>query len=227
MTPVEMVPLTGSDEDLLATLDAFKERYSIAGTDDDDLLLGILRAVSARLAGRDGANRLANGAPSLLKAERIVDLSADHPNLRSLWLPAWPIVEVDEVLEALDGAFDDAEPLVEDEDFQVDAAGGRLVRIGGPWLQGERTIRVTWTGGYTGPNEYLGAGYEAVAGEVQLPQDVQGAAIEQAGFVWQRRTSLGLSGASAGGGSTSYGAEDDLLPGVRKVMEAYRRMTIG
>jgi len=227
VTPVEMELLAGSDEALLATLDAFKARYGIAGTDDDETILGILRGVSARLASDPAcAGRSVAGAPALLKGEWTADLSPDAPSRRSLWLPAWPIVEVTEVLEAEDGAFGDATPLVEDEDFQADAAAGRLIRIGGYWLQGERTIRVQWTGGYTGPNEYLGAGYEAEAGEVRLPQDVQDACVQQAGYAWQRRSSLGLSGASAGQGSASWAAEDDLLPGVRETMKAYRRMMI-
>ena len=56
-----------------------------------------------------------------------------------------------------------------------------------------------------------------------LPEDLTEACLLQAGALWQRRTSLGLVGGSAGaGGSASYTALD-LLPDVRATCEAYRR----
>jgi len=62
--------------------------------------------------------------------------------------------------------------------------------------------------------------------DVLLPDDLIEAALEQAGFVWQRRSRLGLVGEGAHGGSISHYARDELLPGVRKTMDRYRRLLV-
>ncbi|HUU11239.1 MAG TPA: hypothetical protein VM431_11975 [Phycisphaerae bacterium] len=60
--------------------------------------------------------------------------------------------------------------------------------------------------------------------DVLLPGDVVEACLVQAGFQWQRRSRLGRSGESSRGGSVSHEARDELLPGVRTVMDRYRRL---
>ncbi len=57
-----------------------------------------------------------------------------------------------------------------------------------------------------------------------IPDDIVEACIQQAQFTYQRRDSLGLTAASAQGGSFSTYAQDNLLPGVADTMRAYKRM---
>jgi len=234
MTGIILEPITVGDagEALVCSLAQFKTRYGFQGEADDEAILQVLRGVSAQIAGACG--RVWGGQACLLKAERIHTIQVTLPNDPILYLPAWPVVDVDEVIEALYGAFDAEDELVADEDYALDAEHGTLERIGGGWLFGLRSVavaggavRVTYTAGYTSPSESEGAGYVAAAGEVLLPADLVEAGLQQSGFAWQRRSALGLAGGSAGqGGSASWSAEDDLLAGVKAVCQNYRRITI-
>ena len=246
------------DPRLVCTLAQFKERYGIEGLGDDAAILALLDGVSAQIAGACG--RFSGGEPALHALEREQIFSVE-PGLRHLYLPAWPIAAVDEAIEAPEGAFDDADPLVKDTDFTVKAASGCLCRVGAAWLWGEMAVFVSWTGGYTSPDVAVAGDYDAWAAstpyvvgdraqsgfgywrcieahtsgstfdqakwiqEFLMPSDLVEAALEQAGYAWQRRATQGMSGASAGqGGSFSDSAGDDLLKGVEAVCQRYRRL---
>jgi len=207
---------------MLTTLATFKARLGIGAEDttQDTLLQEILSAVSAMCEGPDGAN-----CPLEL-ADEVVTLSVPDFGTQQLWLPRWPIVAIDEVLEALWSRFEDSGvELVEGTDFFADKATGRLVAIGINFLQGIGTIQVTYTGGYTTPDQAAAEGYEAEAGEVPLPADIQHACLTQAVYEFQRRANPGVVSEGAGSSNANW-QEGGLLPGVQQILEKYRRYLV-
>jgi hypothetical protein len=200
---------------MLATLEQFKLRYGMTASGEDDVVTQILAGVSAQLASVAG--RTCSGSPCLEKTALTVLFSPD-PLLEALFLPAWPVISVASVKEAFSEAFSEAVALVDKTDYQVNRRSGILWRVGGPWLAGVNTVEIVYIGGYTP------AGSTPGTGETILPADLTDACLQQAGFVFQRRKSVGLSGVSAGGGSISSYAQDELLPGVRQAAESYRRL---
>ena len=238
---------------MLATVAQLKARYGITGETDDEALEQMLIGVSDMLGRATG--RVWAGEACLELAERTQRFSPEAGQ-SAIFLQARPVVEISEVTEALFGAFDDAEALVEGDDFYED--NGALIRIG-TWLSGIGTVEVAYKGGYTPPDVAVADDYEAwgsttayVAGDLVtsggftyecveahtsgetfdaekwqrnylLPADLTEAALQQAGYFWQRRSALGMSGAGAGqGGSFSAYAQDDLLPGVQAIVARYR-----
>jgi len=192
-----------------------------ADTDDDALLTSLILRVSDRLA--IAAGRVHNGAPCLEKADVVQYLSVDEASTHTLWLAAYPVVSVTEIKEALYGDYASVDALTENRDYQLRSDLGGLYRIGF-WLPGVKTVKGSYIGGYTPPDVYGAMGYEAAAGEVYLPADIEHAAIMQAAFWFGRRDKLGLTGAGVAGGTFTTYARDELLPEVRQVMASYRRM---
>jgi len=137
---------------MLATLAQFKMRNSIGSADtrQDGLINGILTGVSAQLAG--AAGRTYAGRPCLEKVSLTALLNVWEPRTEILHLPAWPVVSIASVTEALYGAFDDAGALTENEDYQVEPYVGALYRIGW-WLKGRQCVQVVYVGGYTPPTD--------------------------------------------------------------------------
>jgi hypothetical protein len=207
---------------MLCTLAQFKERYGITAATDDDAITSILQGVSAQL-GR-AAGRVWYGRPCLEKGEITFEPASIPPFTEFLFLPAWPVVAVESVIETALGDWAGGTELTAGEDYYSLAGRGILVRLAGYWPAGPLTVQAVYTGGYTPPSESEEDEWVAGDGEILLPDDIRDAALQQAGFVWERRASLGLSGQSAGGGSISTYAEDKLLPGVREIMAGYRRM---
>ena len=236
-----------------AQVKAFLE-IETADTAYDDLIDAIVEEVSGQCAAEAG--RIANGMPCLERTTTTL-LFSPEPATRDLWLPAYPVVEIGEIKEAYYGGFDDADALVENTDYQLDAARGRLIRIGN-WLAGDLCVRVAdLVGGYTrcaawvsgtaysagDTVHYAGAVYvcsddvtgstspaadddhwTVQTGQTPLPDEVRGAAIQQASFNFQRRKSLGLAGQSVQGASMQIYGRDELLPNVRQVIRRYNRM---
>lgn len=123
--------------------------------------------------------------------------------------------------------------------FATDLAAGKWVedtlwaawaasadyRVGDRRMVGGRYYHCTTA--HTGAAEF---GDDYTAGywheDYLLPDDLVEAAVQQAGYVWQRRANLGMSGGSAGQGGSFSAADnpDDLLPAVKGVCARYRRM---
>jgi hypothetical protein len=198
---------------MLATLAEFKARYGVSDTRDDAMITAIIEEVSAEIAA--AAGRVWGGTPCLERAEltQVFRLSGDGFRKR-LWLAAAPITSITSVKQSLDQDWDDTDALTELDDYyradNIGAIDHALAWTPGYW------VRVEYTGGFTP------AGSEALDGETAIPNDLRGACLQQAGFVWQRRNKLGLTGESAQGGSVSAYARDELLPGVRDVVARYR-----
>jgi len=142
---------------MLCTLANLKAHLGIASADTeyDTVLNAIIAGVSdslARIAGR-----VAGAEPCLEMIEDLV-VTLNVPPVRTyvLWLPAYPVIEITEVKEALYGDFAAATALTANTDYQLDAGVGGLYRIGW-WLPGVQTVRVTATGGYTPAEAWVSA----------------------------------------------------------------------
>jgi len=200
---------------MLATVEQFKLRYGLTGSAEDDVISQVLSGTSAQIAL--AAGRSWAGSPCLERSSLTLLFSPGRLT-QALFLPAWPVILISSVKEAALELFAGAPALVEKTDYQVARHSGILSRVGGPWLEGVNTVQVIYAGGY------VPAGSAPAENETALPAELTEACLQQAGFVFQRRKSLGLSGLSAAAGSISSYAQDELLPGVRQVAEAYRRL---
>lgn len=201
---------------MLCTLAQFKTRYDVSGTGHDTLITQILTGVSAQLAAEAG--RICQGVPALEKTTVTETITIRDDRLKTIILACRPVVLITEIKEALYGEFDDADAMVENDDYQIDKPLGLLHRVACNWLAGNLSVKVTYIGGYTSAGEVVGDG------ETALPDDIKEAALDQAGFVYQRRMSKGLTSESVQGGSISAYAQDKLLPGVVATMRRYRRL---
>ncbi len=80
------------------------------------------------------------------------------------------------------------------------------------------------TGGTTPPPSDTDH-WDVQAGEVPLPENIAGRAVQQIAYEFKRRDKLGVTSIGVQGGSFNTYARDDLLPDVRKTMAGYiRRM---
>jgi len=203
---------------MLCTLAQLKLRLGIGSADQtqDALLAQIITGVSAELAGAEGAGR------PLEEAEIVEHFSVDGIYCEAIYTRAWPIVSVDEVLETWDGDWEGADELVADDDYWIEAAAGAIHRLGW-WLPGRAAIRATYTAGYVPAETAADGEFEIADGQVLIPADITEAAIVQAVHSYQRRTSPGMTGESVQGASVNYYATQGLLPGVKAIMQRYRR----
>jgi len=204
---------------VLATVEQLKTRLGMGDANDDALLAGILAGVSARIAREAG--RVWRGQPCLeltaFAAANPLILNVPMRQTEWLWLPAWPVVAVTDVRESPDQDWTDADALDEGDDYNVDYVLGGLSR--GYWMTGAQTVRVLYSGGY------VPAGATPTAGQDALPSDLTEAAIEQATAVYNRRSHIGLTNASGGGGSVGFAvAGVPLMDGVREIVNTYRRL---
>ncbi len=202
----------------VCTLAQVKAQLNIglADTDPDAVLNQLIAGVSGAMARACG--RLCSGAASLEKAARTLLITVDEPRTHVLWLPAWPVVSVSEVKEAIYGGHADVTALVADEAYQLRSDIGGLYRIGF-WLSGVNTVKVTWIGGY------VAAGGTPGAGETAMPSDLVDAAIRQVIHEFNQRAKPGVRGEGVQGANVTFYSDDKLLPGVRNVCAGYRRMT--
>lgn len=183
----------------LCTLSQVKTRLSIPDSESgyDALLTGIIAGVSEQMAGSAGAGRpLEQG--SFVHAINVLDAQA-----AAIWLPVWPIVDVDEVLErpaGLVGTWTDATELTEDDEFSWNAESGLLVRVAGYWPTGLQSVRVSYDAGY------VAAGGTPQTGEFAMPSDIIEAAVQQCVHVYAKRDNPGIGGGGAGGANAYYPA---------------------
>ena len=200
----------------LCTLADVKAFLGIAAldTEHDAALNTQIAGVSAQLAR--AAGRIHDEIGVLEATTGAIQWFSPEPRTRLVYLAAYPVISITEIKEAAFGAFDDADALVENEDYQILKARGRLTRVGF-WLPGEQTVRVTYNGGYTAADDTPGKG------ETALPDDVVGAAIKQVAFYFRRRDQLGVTSAGVAGGSYTTYARDELLPDVRETMNRFAR----
>jgi len=154
---------------MLCSLDQFKSRYGFAGEADDDAIVSIIAGASAEVVRAMG--RTWGGLAVLEEARRTFTLSAESMT-RYLWLPAYPVSVIHTLTEGLDGLFEAGGrvglgELEEGEDFTVDQGAGTLLKVGGFWPFGERSVEIDCTGGYTPPDVAVLDDYAAwAAGDI-------------------------------------------------------------
>jgi len=153
----------------LCTRAQVKSFLEIASADTDhdaqlDMLIAGVSTQLARLAGR-----ISGGAACLEKGS-LVQYFSPPRRTAALWLPAYPVVSISEIKEAMYEGWSDATALTANTDYQIDLGTGQLNRVG-YWLPGMRTVKVTCIGGYrpadvvvTGPLEPDATGYYNAAG---------------------------------------------------------------
>ncbi|MCK4624568.1 MAG: hypothetical protein KAV00_04600 [Phycisphaerae bacterium] len=130
-----------------------------------------------------------------------------------LQLACYPIEAVSELKQAIDLDYDDADALVENEDFVIDQGVGVEANVGviqyrfGKFYDGPKVVRVTYTGGYwTGDVADLPEGARA------LPAPIRGPATQMAVHLFRNREKFGSRHISVGDMSVS-----EVLDGMLKV----------
>lgn len=234
---------------MLATLTAFKARYGIPGTADDVNITGILKGVSAQLAVAAGRSR----GLELVGRTQLISVLERTPVLHLDCWPIVSVSSLLQSLSAdftgetevsSDSYRIDAEAgclLAVGWNWCRGVNSVQVIYTGG-YTAG---LSDYLAGTNYAANDlviYLGQVYQAKAAitaatstpaadtahwtltsQVAMPDDIVEATLQQAGFVWQRRDNLGLSGGSLQGGSFSAYNQDALLPGVRETMSHYAR----
>jgi hypothetical protein len=196
---------------MLATLTQLKNRLGItlADTTDDgemELFLGLVSARFNRYCRRTFERSAA--ATLEFRASEMVVLVDRYPieavtgfDLKASELEGW-------VDQGLTGA-----------DYLIGPTGNTIELL---TVMGNRQelARVRYAGGYVEP------GTDPEAGQVELPADLNRAAIEQVVYLWQNKTRLGLTTVGGTGGSLAQFAELDLLPLVTATLNNHIRFTL-
>lgn len=182
----------------LADVKAFLEKTD---TEHDQLLTNLIEQVSARI--ERALNR------NLTKAERTEYFDKGE----SVYLlSAYPVDEAADFTVTLDG-----QSQTKDEDFYLDPEKGLIEFAYGTGDYKPRALVVTYTGGYA----------EDVNGVLQVPADLKRACLLQVAFEFRRRKDLGLRTVSMPDGSLSVNEPAALLPEVKQILAAHRRVTFG
>jgi hypothetical protein len=143
-----------------------------------------------------------------------VEYFSPRGQLLSLWALRFPIVSVASLVASYDSDFGAAHATtIAPVDYAVHEEFG-VVRLRYLWSGGgERTLRLTYTGGLA---------RETAA----LPDDLRRAVAEQAAYRFQRRQSLGVSGVNQGEGGGVTFMERDLLSSVKRRLDQFRRPVV-
>lgn len=213
---------------MLATLADFKTLMGWTETAHDALASLLIARASATAEGARCAGRALRR-----QADRVEYPVVRHARAVRLRLALPPIESVSEVVvtyvPASDAEFD-AEvaavgPMVEGEDYFVDATAGNLLRSDAWWPSSSsggvgRLIRVTYTGGYVDPAED-----PVPEGAIPPPEDLQHAVLQQAILLWQTRGAAGLTGGDFGKGGGAMRFRDDAIhPALVDATRGLRRL---
>jgi len=191
---------------------------------DDAVITQMIDLASNMIARAAGAYDAVAG--SLL--EMFVDRVETHVGgEKSIDAQGWPIAAVTELKEAaIISELADADALVEDEDFVVEAQRGRIWRLyggrQGRFLGGIKCVRLTYTGGYLVAGQIAPVGVTVPA----LPADVIQAACFQAKHMFEHRDHLGERSFNVGT-ATLDSVEQRLLPFVSQdIVPGLRRSNL-
>ena len=180
--------------------------YSV-GTDNDSLFELLIDSVSEMFNSRVGGTL----AKTTYTAQYF-----DGNGKESLVLPNFPVISITSIHEGgvllTEG---------EDGDYVVDHASGIIHRVGGTWLRGRHTIKITYVAGY------VVQGTAPAAGETALPADLKLACMIQVAREWKKSqgSEWGETSRSFPDGSTSH-VERGLLKEVEETLQKYRRYRV-
>jgi hypothetical protein len=197
----------------ICTLADVKERLGLTNTGNDIAIARIISNLESVFNSYTRRTLIAPGAD-------VTEYYTGQGN--RLQLARYPVISVTSIKEALDYDFDSATALTVDSDYRLVRAGanGIIYRPYGSWPSVEDSVQAIYRGGY------CPAGQAPGDGEFALPSDLREASIEQASFLFKRRDDIGLTGVSFEGGSISKFSAMDLLPMVKKILDAYRRPSL-
>lgn len=99
--------------------------------------------------------------------------------------------------------------LVDATEYEVDDQTGKLWRLLGTWWEGNRTVRVVYTGGLA-------------TATADVPDDLRMAAIKQVISAYKRRDDIGLQSKSADSQSVTIFDTDLIIKPVKTVLDYYR-----
>jgi len=187
-----------------------KDRLGLSGTDYDSVVDRIIVSAEALFNNYTRRTLIAPAG----------DVTEYHTGAGPrIQLNNYPVISITSITEALDYAFDSATALTADTDYRLIASGyyGIIQRLWCNWFNIADSIRVVYRAGYAA------AGAAPAAGEIALPNDLREAAIEQASFIFKRRSDIGLSSVGFDGGNINKFAAMKLLPIVEATLKTYRR----
>ncbi len=161
--------MTDSSQKMLCRLADVKSRLSILAGDTslDAELTRMIELVTGMIGGAQGVGRW-------MLETTVIQYVSPEPGVTAIWLRNWPVVSVESVREALYEQWDDAPDLVEGNDFQANRDRGILIRVGGRWLSGVRSVRAVYTAGYVLVDAWA-SGQEYSAGDL----------VELDGSIWR------------------------------------------
>ena len=178
-----------------------------AGTTNDTLFELLIDSVSEMFNGR---------VARMLAKTTHTDVYIDGNGKESLILPNFPIVSITSIHE--DGVL-----LTEGAaaDYVVDYACGIIHRVGGVWLRGRKTVKITYTAGY------VVQGASPGTGETALPADIKLGCMIQVAREWKKTqgSEWGETSRNFPDGSTSH-VERGLLKEVEEILQKYRRYRV-
>lgn len=185
----------------IATLAEIKADLGITDTTDDAVLTRLIEAVQGRFDTYCRRIFLEVAA-----RQEIHDGGTSR-----IFVEAWPIESVSEVVIDGDQEWGSAESILASDDYLVDNRRGAILYGRGDvaWPSGKQCVRVTYSGGLVASDGTAANGY-VDAGHLQT---LKRALMMQVEFEWRNRLTLGQQSASMQGASVSL-APAALLPEV-------------
>ncbi len=201
--------------DSLCTLMDVKGRLGIDKAESDEMILRIIKGVESIF------NRYCNRV--LLQDNS--DATEYYTGIgQLLQLKKYPVISITSITESYDYTydFDNGTVLTANSDYRLLDSGkkGMIRRINSQWASLDEGIQVIYRGGY------CPAGSTPGTGEIEMPNDLREAAIEQVSLIYKRRDDIGLSGQSFDGGGYDKFSSLKLLPLVEETLKAYKRNVI-
>lgn len=202
---------------MLSTLSKLKSHLGIPQSDvsKDAVLKTLLAGSSGYIEGQT--------ARQLGITEHSLKLSGDGTDM--LVLPQYPIMADDSNVPAISAlTIDDVDVSAEIASgaIDVDAVTGILYRESGGWRSGLRNIAITFKAGYRLPGDESD---DAESDALEVPDDLQLAAIRLAARIYERRTAEGTTSVSPASYTVNYAAEVD--GDIKATIGRYSRMRVG
>lgn len=151
--------------------------------------------------------------------ERVERVSYHDGGGRFLFLAEMPVSDIAEILYSYTWEWDAATEYGTSEYALVNARAGMIgYKGGGPWPDGVKAYKVTYTGGYDPPELDSFSNEDYVA----IPADLEGAVCQQVVYEWRRRNDPGLSSVSLPDGTINKMQVGEWLESVKATLNRYR-----
>ena len=135
---------------------------------------------------------------------------------RYLYLACPPVREIKEVLYSFTWDWATASIYGPADYALVDAVAGMIGFRGSYWPEGDKAMRVTYTGGYDLPPA---EGEDPPEGYTPIPADLEAAICKQAVYEFRRREDLGLRAVSLPDGSINKMEVEEWLTEVKDTLD--------